>query len=236
MKSIEKNDGVQLFENSFLEALTKTSPLITLITYSSFITLLLVLSYYYTSITFTQAMITYAAGLLVWSLFEYLMHRYLFHLVSEIAWVKRIPYLLHGVHHEAPRDESRLFMPPVPGAIIVSLLLGISWLIMRSYSFSFVAGLVNGYMFYAAMHYSMHVFKAPPMLRKLWAHHALHHYKHHDKAFGVSTMLWDRIFRTMPPVKEQKSVVVGADPGASAGKDREGRDNTGGEGLQAGSN
>ncbi|MDZ7659917.1 sterol desaturase family protein [Fodinibius sp.] len=34
-----------------------------------------------------------------------------------------------------------------------------------------------------------------------YRHHTLHHYKYPDKAFGVSTTLWDRVFGTMPPEK-----------------------------------
>lgn len=116
--------------------------------------------------------------------------------------------MLHGVHHASPRDEARLFMPPVPGMIIISVLLLITWLLLEWLALSFVAGLINGYLVYAAMHYSMHMYKPPRMLRRLWAHHALHHYRHHDKAFGVTSTFWDRVFRTMPPEKESKEVVV----------------------------
>ncbi len=35
----------------------------------------------------------------------------------------------------------------------------------------------------------------------LWRHRSLHHYKHPDKAFGVSNTFWDSVFGTMPPKK-----------------------------------
>lgn len=210
MTKNKEQQHVQLFNNRFLEALTRTSPFITLITYSAIIAAFLALSNHFTQLTTRTVILTYGAGIISWTLLEYLLHRYVFHFVSENRFLKRIPYLLHGVHHEAPRDDSRLFMPPVPGILIISILWFISYLLLRDHSFSFIAGLVNGYLLYAAMHYSMHVYKAPKYLRKLWVHHALHHYKYHDKAFGVSSMLWDRIFRTMPPVKEQSGVMAEA--------------------------
>lgn len=205
-----KEQHLQLFNNKFLEALTRTSPLITLITYSTVIAALLLLGNHFTQLSTQTVLLTYAAGIISWTFLEYLLHRYVFHFVSESRWMNRIPYLLHGVHHEAPRDDSRLFMPPVPGIIIISILWLVAYLPLRDHSFAFTAGLVNGYMFYAAMHYSMHVYKAPKFLQKLWTHHALHHYKYPDKAFGVSSMMWDRIFMTMPPVKEQGKVVAAA--------------------------
>jgi sterol desaturase/sphingolipid hydroxylase (fatty acid hydroxylase superfamily) len=210
MKKNREQQPVRLFKSNFLEALTKTSPLITLVTYPVFITILLLLGNRLTGLTTGSIVIAYTIGIAAWTLLEYVLHRGLFHLVSETPWLRRIPYLLHGVHHESPRDDSRLFMPPVPGAIIIFILWIIFYLLLGEFSFAFVAGLVNGYLFYSAMHYSMHVYPAPKLLRKLWAHHALHHYKYPDKAFGVSSRLWDRVFGTMPPGKDSGSAVVKA--------------------------
>jgi 4-hydroxysphinganine ceramide fatty acyl 2-hydroxylase len=55
---------------------------------------------------------------------------------------------------------------------------------------------------YISLHYAEHRFKAPRFgpLNRLWKFHMLHHYKYaEDKAFGVSTNLWDAVFGTLPP-------------------------------------
>ncbi|MGB3618930.1 MAG: sterol desaturase family protein, partial [Catalinimonas sp.] len=32
----------------------------------------------------------------------------------------------------------------------------------------------------------------------LWVHHSIHHFKDDERAFGVSSPLWDWVFGTMP--------------------------------------
>jgi sterol desaturase/sphingolipid hydroxylase (fatty acid hydroxylase superfamily) len=41
-------------------------------------------------------------------------------------------------------------------------------------------------------------------MKPLWRNHHLHHYKDEGKGFGVSTTLWDRVFRTMFDLTKEK--------------------------------
>lgn len=189
----------QIFKNPFLEALTRTTPFVTFTTYGSVVLLFLFLSYRENALTVVSTIGLYIIGLAFWTFFEYLMHRYLFHLVSDSEAAKRFTYAMHGVHHEEPRDHDRLFMPPVPGLIIIGVVAFGVKLLLGIYAFAFLAGWLNGYLIYAFIHYKVHGQQPPKMFRRLWVHHNMHHYRYHDKAFGVSTMLWDRIFGTMPP-------------------------------------
>ena len=50
-------------------------------------------------------------GLLLWTLAEYLLHRYLFHYSGPRAWQRRMHFVIHGVHHDFPQDSDRLVMP-----------------------------------------------------------------------------------------------------------------------------
>ena len=55
------------------------------------------------------------------------------------------------------------------------------------------------------MHYAIHAIKPPfKWMKGLWRNHELHHYKHADKGFGVSSTLWDHVFSTMYDVKQTK--------------------------------
>jgi sterol desaturase/sphingolipid hydroxylase (fatty acid hydroxylase superfamily) len=132
---------------------------------------------------------------------EYLLHRYVFHLDEYFPAMKRLPYMLHGVHHDHPGDEERLFMPPVPGFMIAVIMFGFWFLFIGQYAFAFMAGISNGYLLYSFVHYRIHSQPANPLFHKAWAHHAKHHFKYPDKAFGVSSPIWDIIFGTMPPRK-----------------------------------
>ena len=199
----EPYEHARIFNNPFLEALTRTSPRITLVAYSSYTILLLAFGTT-RHLQLLYMPLVYVGGLLFWSFFEYIMHRYVFHINEHIRGTDRFQFIVHGVHHSHPKDEERVFMPPVPGFLITSLLLGINFLIMGNAAFFFTAGMVTGYMIYSYIHYSVHAKPPHPRFRRLWQHHALHHYKYPDRAFGVSSPLWDIVFRTMPP-KENRS-------------------------------
>ncbi len=146
----------------------------------------------------------FAGGFVTWTLAEYLLHRYIFHFVRDSPTIMKIHYALHGYHHTAPRDNKRLFMPPVPVSIMLLIFWGMFYLPFGSGVWFFLPGFELGYLGYALIHYSTHTItanQAPALLRPLWIHHALHHYKYPDKAFGVSNRFWDRVFGTMPPAQ-----------------------------------
>jgi sterol desaturase/sphingolipid hydroxylase (fatty acid hydroxylase superfamily) len=63
------------------------------------------------------------------------------------------------------------------------------------------AGFIAGYVGYDMVHY--HVHNRPP--RRAWEralrrNHMSHHFRDHDRGFGVSAPWWDHIFGTVPEV------------------------------------
>lgn len=141
------------------------------------------------------------SGWLTWTLAEYWVHRWLYHVKTENKTLLKIQHMGHGIHHQYPKDPTRLAMPPAPALILISIFFAIFWLIMRDYAFAFFPGFLFGYVMYISLHYMQHLFKPPKFkpLNRLWKWHALHHYKYPEtKAFGVSTNLWDVVFRTQP--------------------------------------
>lgn len=193
-----KNKGqATLFQSPVLEYMTKTHPLVI---YSIYFPVILLSLYYGAAYRELQSMamtLWFLAGLLFWTFFEYLMHRYLFHMIAERAWARRIIYTMHGVHHEYPRDQERLFMPPVPSLVVATLLFSTFYLFIGWQVTAFFPGFLLGYLVYGSMHYAIHAFPPPKMLKALWRNHHLHHYKMPDKGFGVSSVLWDVVFGTM---------------------------------------
>jgi 4-hydroxysphinganine ceramide fatty acyl 2-hydroxylase len=194
-----KNKGqARLFKSDFLELLTKTHPLVI---YSIYVPILSFMMYYgaeYLGVPFGIEVLLFFGGLLFWTFFEYLMHRYLFHWMTDSKAGKNFVYTLHGVHHEYPRDRERLFMPPVPSLIISSLIFGGMYLATGAYALSLFPGFISGYMLYGTMHYAIHSYAPPKYLKGLWRNHHLHHYKYPEKGFGVSSIIWDHVFRTVP--------------------------------------
>jgi sterol desaturase/sphingolipid hydroxylase (fatty acid hydroxylase superfamily) len=146
-------------------------------------------------------------GLLVWTLLEYVLHRYVFHWIDDSAVGRRVHFLLHGVHHDYPNDKDRLVMP-----LGFSLPLGAMFFVAFHLFFGtrvaepLFVGLVIGYLIYDGTHYALHHFKQTTRVgRFIKRHHMRHHHMDHDGGFGVSSPLWDLVFRTMPEVKKPVS-------------------------------
>jgi len=198
-----KNKGqARLFKSDYMEMMTKTHPFVI---YSMYLPVIIFMLYYghsYKGVAISAEALLFIGGTLFWSLFEYLMHRHLFHMIVERPRAQRFVYTMHGVHHEYPRDRERLFMPPVPSLIIASIIFYLMYLAIGWYALAFFPGFLFGYLMYGSMHFAIHAFAPPKFLKALWRNHHLHHYKYPDKGFGVSSVLWDVIFRTVPKKEE----------------------------------
>ena len=195
-----KHQGsAQLFQNPVLERLTHThvaAPVTIFLLTAS-------ISLYYSLtrnlLTGALAFGLFLVGLFVFTLAEYLMHRYVYHLKADTPRKVKFQYTMHGVHHEYPKDKTRLAMPPILTVFVASLLFFIFYFTFGNAGFGLLAGFVFGYASYLLVHYCLHMY-APPknVLKRLWHHHAMHHYSQQAAAFGVSSTLWDHIFGTMP--------------------------------------
>ncbi|HEU4385351.1 MAG TPA: sterol desaturase family protein [Anaeromyxobacteraceae bacterium] len=141
-------------------------------------------------------------GLAFWTLLEYVLHRWVFHFQprpgSELQ--SDLSFLIHGVHHDWPHDADRLVMPPVV-AVVIALAVGLP---MRAalggtwFAPAF-AGLLAGYLWYDLTHYATHHLRPRTALGEMQRrNHMVHHFKHPHQLFGVTTPLWDFVFRTWP--------------------------------------
>jgi sterol desaturase/sphingolipid hydroxylase (fatty acid hydroxylase superfamily) len=201
-----KNKGqARLFESQYLEMLTKTHPLVIWGMYIPVIGYLLYHAHAKLGFDITTVVLVFFLGLFFWTFFEYLAHRFLFHFVTENPRAQRFVYVLHGNHHEYPRDRERLFMPPVPSLILASIIFSIQYVALRGYTFMFFPGFMLGYLLYGSMHYAIHAWNPPfKWMKPLWRNHHLHHYKNEHMGYGVSSTLWDRVFGTMFDLKKEK--------------------------------
>jgi len=147
-----------------------------------------------------------ALGLVLWTLTEYVMHRWVFHYHPTSAIGQRIHFLMHGVHHAYPRDSTRLVMPPVV-SIPLAALFGIAFhlLLGAAAPVAFAAFLV-GYVAYDTIHYATHHWPMKgPVGKFLKEYHLRHHYTDEDRAYGVSTPIWDHVFGTVIPPRDSGS-------------------------------
>src|SRR4026208_254763 len=137
---INNKGQAQLFNNSYLEMLTKTHPLVI---WGLYLPIAVALIYYSSASLdhpFWKIILLFFAGMLFWTFFEYIMHRFIFHHVAESERAKKIIYIMHGNHHHYPRDKERLFMPPVPSLILASVIFMLQYLVIGKAAFMFFPG------------------------------------------------------------------------------------------------
>lgn len=190
----------KLFENPILEKLTHTPAQFAI---SVFVVISAGLLYY----GFTRQLIgivetipLFMGGLLAFTLVEYVMHRFIFHMAPVTKLREKVAYTMHGIHHEYPRDKGRIAMPVPLSLVISTIFFGIYYALMGNYTFAFLPGFLMGYASYLGIHYMIHAMQPPKNFMKyLWVHHGTHHYKDPDHRFGVTSPLWDYVFGTMPP-------------------------------------
>ena len=201
--SNDQDASARIFKSDFLEKFTRVHWSVPL---WIFVPIILYFIYRSYSILFLNPLtiILYIfIGIFIWTLTEYVLHRWLFHYHPTSDTGKRLIFMFHGVHHDYPSDKWRLVMPPsvsLPLAtifyiffyLIFKFVIGMPWL-----TAPFFAGFLVGYLFYDITHYALHHFG---LRKKFWLnlkkHHTKHHFRNPDLGFGVSNSFWDVVFRT----------------------------------------
>ena len=200
-----KDESARLFKSDFLEMFTHVHWSVPLILYAPVVLYCLIRAAAEPLMSTYTAVVLFAGGLFIWTLTEYLLHRFAFHYEPRSAWGKKIHFLTHGVHHDYPNDSKRLVMPPSVSIPLALLFYGVFMLIVgKTYVPPFFAGFIFGYICYDEIHYATH--HAPMKGRTaqwLKHHHVLHHYRDPQKGYGVSSPLWDYVFGTMESPDEK---------------------------------
>lgn len=198
---------IRLFESDFLELFTHISPVVVVILWLpvALVFMALAVVQHVPGASWAYIPIAFIVGVLVWTLTEYVVHRYVFHFQPSTPELERIFFLFHGVHHAQPQCKTRLVMPPIVSVPLALVFYGLFYLLLvvlldaRPWLPPMFSGFIVGYLIYDLTHYATHHF---PMrwgpLKFLKRYHMQHHYKTPDKRFGVSSPLWDVVFGTKP--------------------------------------
>jgi sterol desaturase/sphingolipid hydroxylase (fatty acid hydroxylase superfamily) len=192
-----------MFDNPLLELASRVHPAVPPLLYLPVVTICLVLAIGREDLAVPSVIGVFALGLAGWTLAEYLLHRFVFHFEPDTRWGRRLHFIIHGVHHEYPHDPMRLVMPPsvsVPLAILVFLLFRL--LLGPVWSLPFFAGFLVGYLIYDMTHFHIHHHRSDNKLSlALRRYHYRHHFQQSDRGYGVTSSLWDRVFRTVPVLR-----------------------------------
>ncbi len=139
-------------------------------------------------------------GLVVFSLVEYSIHRWLLH------DPKSALFPLHAAHHD---DAEKLTAFLFPTSIIV---LGAFWLLLTpllhlQHAAFFISGFSAGYFYFGVLHHVEHTTRINHLpfrwLKSRWAAHSVHHHLD-DTNFGVMTSFWDFVFKTQQSQAKRK--------------------------------
>ena len=202
MRPVKQREPIRLFRDERVEHLAHTPPLLPSVVWlvvsaGAVAYALAVRPGWYIAIAFIL-------GVLFWTLAEYLLHRYLFHLRSEKPLVKFLAFAIHGVHHAQPMVRSRLVMPlaaGVPIAVVFYVLFYLGAAVLSgspAWVLPIFGGFIFGYEIYSFVHYAVHAYPDLRLTRGIRRHHLLHHGRDYTVRFGVSSPLWDVVFGTLP--------------------------------------
>jgi sterol desaturase/sphingolipid hydroxylase (fatty acid hydroxylase superfamily) len=134
--------------------------------------------------------LAFLCGLMLWTLAEYLLHRFALH-----HW----PYFskFHQAHHDEPRAKIG-----APTLFTLSFFFGVAfvpvWALLNTIIASaFLAGFLTGYIAFAGVHEAVHHSKSQNRLMRYFKKlHAIHHHGDSSRNFGVTTSFWDHVFGT----------------------------------------
>jgi sterol desaturase/sphingolipid hydroxylase (fatty acid hydroxylase superfamily) len=207
-----KDESARLFKSGFLELFTHVHWSVPLIVYGPVVGYFLYRASIDPHLNGGSIIGLFFAGVLTWTLTEYLLHRFVFHYEPKSDMGKRLHFLAHGVHHDYPNDSLRLVMPPVISVPLAVLFYSLFYALLGETLLpAFFAGFIVGYICYDMVHYATHHAPMTTTAVGLWVkkHHMRHHYQTDDQFYGVSTPLWDYVFGTMWPKKQPSGTPQG---------------------------
>ncbi len=148
-----------------------------------------------------ETLILFGVGVFAWTLIEYILHRFVFHWITDKEPWRMLSSGFHMSHHHAVENHEPDIVITRPAGSLPFALLFYLLFSLLTLSFSAAAlimtGVFVGYLFYESAHYSAHHFYPKGTLGKSLKHyHLQHHLKNPTRQFGVTSPLWDFIFRT----------------------------------------
>ncbi|KAF9438876.1 fatty acid alpha-hydroxylase [Entomortierella beljakovae] len=198
--------SARVFESDFLEVFSRTPwwlvPILWLPVVSLMFSMAINGEASEGALPIERAFTVFVGGVLTWSLAEYSIHRFLFHvddLLPDSTYSNVAHFLLHGIHHYLPMDRLRLVMPPV-----LTILIGTPLYMLAHTLFDYftanalMSGVYFGYICYDMVHYYLHHARVLDFhFKEMKTYHLAHHYKNYDNGYGITSKVWDRVFGTL---------------------------------------
>jgi len=146
---------------------------------------------------FASVSVALLVGVFYWTLIEYVLHRFIFHLVKVKEPWRNLASGLHMAHHRDMGEKELIIAPPMVSLFFTPMIFLPLWALTRDWTLAtlVLAGVFIGYILYEWAHYGAHQYQPKnAFFRYLKRYHLLHHYKNPNGTFGVTTPIWDYVF------------------------------------------
>ncbi len=191
-------DTVQNINNHFL--LRRFShPWMPTLLYCPLAILFIIISISYQQRNVTSILLFVGLGLFSWTLLEYFLHRFVFHWTQGKEPWRSLASGLHMAHHRSTDAKDLIIAPPLVSIIFGTFVYFLFVVILQSWAQAALleSGLLMGYVVYEWVHYGAHRFRSQSRVGKyLQQYHLRHHFKNPSGVFGVTSPLWDYVFRS----------------------------------------
>lgn len=194
--SQQKNSGrMRLFQNAFLERLTVISAIGFMALWAVVLPLIALVGMNFAPTLWALPLAV--LGVVLWTVTEYALHRFVFHIEPRSALLKQVIFVIHGNHHADSNDPLRNLMPPIVSLPVCGATWALSIWIFGPSGTWFLLGFMLGYVTYDLVHYACHQLPMKGRIaRVLKAHHMRHHHLRAPGNYAITGMIWDRIFAT----------------------------------------
>lgn len=157
----------------------------------------------------------YAAGILVWTVVEYLVHRHVLHGRFPEGpgilrhWLHTTFDALHTEHHARPWDGGHINGTIKDTVLHVAGFAAVSFLAPLHTAPVLVAAFVQAYVIEEWIHQSVHFIAIYKLKGPYWRYITRHHSYHHsprgsELAFGLTNGIWDIPFDTRIPPEDRR--------------------------------
>lgn len=140
----------------------------------------------------------FVGGCFFWVFMEYIIHRYIFHFKTKNKTIAKIVFAIHGVHHANPHDDDKLYVPIIPALILLAAVTFMLYVFVGYYAFPLLTGFLLMHQLYNYVHLLIHTDKYSDnkIMQTLRRNHELHHKVSSEKNFGVTSVIFDKLFGT----------------------------------------
>jgi sterol desaturase/sphingolipid hydroxylase (fatty acid hydroxylase superfamily) len=195
-KYFKIHTGASRIEKIFFRA---NHPIVPTLLFGTMATGFILLVQKYHPFSLAGLLAAFGFGALLWTLVEYSLHRFFFHFTPQKEPWRTLFSSLHLAHHRDTEDPGLILAPPMAALTYSILIFGILYSVTWNWALSllFLGGIDIGYIFYEWVHYGVHQFNwNRGLLGYYKRYHFHHHFQQPKEGYGITSPIWDHIFRT----------------------------------------